>query len=418
MPKNPIYELKNQRAEKLVQAREALDKKNTDGYAALMRDIESLNAEIDNYEKLDAEAGRFDERDERMVRMSDALAERRRDDIARDAVDAMRSTNEYHRAFFDALANGVSVKAALKDAQYRPLLDALSSTGGTPEGANGGFLIPKDFDDMIYEEQRQFVQLSSLFATENVTLPTGWRAFDVKPNKGFTEVNEMGTIPKDDSPTFRKVEYSIHTYAGILPCPHQLLADNTANLAAYLTRWVARKAVITENTLLMALLDTLTASNLKVGDEVSAIKSVLNKDLDPMISANAAIITNQSGYDYLDQLKATDGRPLLQPDPTTGTPMLLKSHRIIMLSDAQLPNRTVTTTGATKGEYYPVYIGNFDVYGTLFRRQATEIASTDIGGSAWDTYSTEIRAVQRLDAQSMDTGAAVKREIFIAASAS
>ena len=417
MAKNPIYELKNQRAEKIAQARDALDNKNVDLYAGLMRDIESLNAEIDNYERLDAEAGRFDKDDARMVRMSDALDERRRDEIARDAVDAIRSTNEYHRAFFDALANGVSVKAARGNAQYRPLFDALGSTGGDPEGSNGGFLIPKDFDNMIHEEQRQFVQLSDLFSVENVTLPTGWRAIDVKPNKGFTEVAEMGTIPKDDSPSFRKVEYAIKTYSGILPCPHQLLADNTANLAAYLTRWIARKGVITENTQLMALLNGMTAKNLTVGDEVASMKSVLNKALDPMISAGATIITNQSGFDHLDQLKAGDGRPLLQPDPTTGTPMLFKSHRIIMLSDAQLPNRTVTSSGSTKGDYYPVYIGNFGIFGTMFRRMAMEIAATDIGGNAWETYSTEIRAVKRMDAKVMDAAAAVKREIFVAAQA-
>ena len=417
MAKNPIYELKNQRAEKIAQARDALDNKNVDLYEGLMHDIESLNVEIDNYERLDAEAGRFDKDDARMVRMSDALEERRRDDIARDAVDAIRSTNEYHRAFFDALANGVSVKAARRNAQYRPLFDALGSTGGDPEGSNGGFLIPKDFDNMIHEEQRQFVQLADLFSVENVTLPTGWRAIDVKPNKGFSEVAEMGTIPKDDSPSFRKVEYAIKTYSGILPCPHQLLADNTANLAAYLTRWIARKGVITENTQLMALLNGMTAKNLTVGDEVASMKSVLNKALDPMISAGATIITNQSGYDYLDQLKAGDGRPLLQPDPTTGTPMLFKSHRIIMLSDAQLPNRTVSSSGSTKGDYYPVYIGNFGIFGTMFRRMAMEIATTDIGGNAWETYSTEIRAVKRMDAKVMDAAAAVKREIFVAAQA-
>ena len=54
-------------------------------------------------------------------------------------------------------------------------------------------------------------------------------------------------------------------------------------------------------------------------------------------------------------------------------------------------------------------------FGTLFRRLAMEIAATDIGGNAWGTYSNEIRAVMRMDAQSMDTGAAVKREIFVAA---
>jgi HK97 family phage major capsid protein len=168
---------------------------------------------------------------------------------------------------------------------------------------------------------------------------------------------------------------------------------------------------------LKALLNTLSASNLTVGKEIAAIKSLLNVSLDPEVAMNAVIITNQSGFDALDQMvSATDGRPVLQPDPTTGTPMMFKSHRVVVVSDAMLPNRVVTTTGATKGSYYPVYVGDYKLFGTLFRRQPLEVASTNIGGSAWATDSTEVRGIIRLDAQKMDSSAAVKREIFVAAS--
>ena len=129
----------------------------------------------------------------------------------------------------------------------------------------------------------------------------------------------------------------------------------------------------------------------------------------------ATIITNQSGYAYLDSLPGADGRGLIQPDPTTGNAMIFKNHRIVMLSDAELANRTVTATGATKGVYYPIYIGDFKSFATLFKRKALEVASTNIGGDAWANDGSEVRGVIRLDAQKLDTGAAIKREIFIAA---
>ena len=56
-------------------------------------------------------------------------------------------------------------------------------------------------------------------------------------------------------------------------------------------------------------------------------------------------------------------------------------------------------------------------FGTLFRKRGLEVAATNIGGDAWATDSTELRGIMRLDAKTMDTAAAVKREIFIAASA-
>jgi HK97 family phage major capsid protein len=196
---------------------------------------------------------------------------------------------------------------------------------------------------------------------------------------------------------------------------NELLSDNTANLMAYLARWFAKKGIITENILLKSLLDSLSASNLTVGKEIKDIKTAINKGLDPDIALNAVVLTNQSGFDHLDQMEDLNGRPLLQPDPTTGTPMMFKSKPVIMVSDAMLPNRVVTATGATKGDYYPVYIGDFKSFGTLFRRNLLEVDSTDIGGNAWATASNEVRGIVRLDAQKIDEGAAIKREIFVTA---
>ena len=53
------------------------------------------------------------------------------------------------------------------------------------------------------------------------------------------------------------------------------------------------------------------------------------------------------------------------------------------------------------------------IFGTLFRRQAMEIASTNVGGNAWNTNSTEVRAITRLDAVTTDDKAVVAAKISL-----
>lgn len=397
-----IYELKNQRATLLTDAENALNDTNMELYNSKMEEVKNLNTQITALEELENENSKFTNTGITNIAGVTGLTTNRDDD-------------EYLNAFFYAITNGITPKNGVGNERVAPLYNALTEGGGTPTGADGGFLVPVSFNNMIIEQRRQLVKLADYFNVETVTTPTGWRAVDTTPTTGFAAVDEMGTIGTGDQPVFTKVTYSLAKFGLRVPVSNELLNDNTAGLQAYLATWFAKKGVITENVKLLALLNTLTASNLTVGKEVDSLKKAITKDLDPSIAANAVIITNQSGFAHLDELVGTDGRGLLQPDPTTGTPMMFKSHQVVMLSDVQLPNRVVTTTGATKGTYYPVYIGDYKTFGTLFVGKTLEVASTNIGGNAWVSDSTEVRGIMRLDAQKLDGAAAIKREIFVAA---
>ena len=175
---------------------------------------------------------------------------------------------------------------------------------------------------------------------------------------------------------------------------------------AYLGRWFAKKLVITENSLLITCLKTLTASALTTeGVEAdAAIKKILNKSLDPAISRSAVILTNQSGFDALDQLVDLNGRGLLQPDPTNATMYRMFGRRVVAMSDAQLPNTS------NKPEFF---IGDFKEFATLFQKEGFEVASTDIGGNAWATDSTEVRGICRLGVTKFDANAAVRRQLTL-----
>ena len=331
----------------------------------------------------------------------------------------MLKSNEYARAFASAIRTGARPARPMTDERHKVLYDALTIAGGNPAGEDGGFLVPEDIDHSIREYRREFGPLSDLFNVESVSTNSGWRVVDNAPTTGMTALTSeipAGGIPQDDEPSFAKVTYSLTTYGLIVPVSNELASDEVANLFGYLSRWFAKKQIITENGLLKAKLDTLTAKQITAADDaVGALKAALNKELDPAISAMAVVLCNQDAFNYLDLLKDDNGRPLLQPDPTSATSMLLKGRRVKMVSNSLLPTRTVTTTGATKGDYFPLYVGDFKEFATLFTRQPLEVVSTDIGGNAFRSNSIEVRGISRMGVSTFDTKAAVRKEIFIPA---
>lgn len=278
-------------------------------------------------------------------------------------------------------------------------------TEGTP--ADGGLIVPSDIQTMIREQMRALNPLSELFTVETVSTNTGSRVRDTAPTNGFTKVAEMGTISKDDKPAFAKVEFTVEDYALIVPVSNDLLNDTDQNLLSYLSRWLGKKAVITENKLLLTLLTALDGSAASITETgaLKAIKKMVNVTLDPIFGVSASFLTNQSGFNFLDSLEDGNGRPLLQINPADRTQYMVGGRAVHVVSDAVLPNNTTA----------PLYVGDFKSFGTLFRRQAMEIASTNVGGNAWNTNSTEVRAITRLDAKQFDAAAVAAGKITLGA---
>lgn len=332
---------------------------------------------------------------------------------SRDLRDMLRS-NEYARAFAYAIQNGIGRKNGQGNEKVKILFDALTEGGGNPVGTDGGFLVPEDIDHTILEVKRSLDPLSALFNEETVTAPTGWRVMDTAPDTGLVDVDEMGQIDDDDDqPAFAKVPYSCSKKALILPVSNELASDNVANLFAYLGRWFAKKLVITENIMLITALRTLTATSIAT-DPLKGIKQALNKGLDPAISAGANVIMNVDAFDVLDQLMDGNERPLLQPDPVNATIMRIKGRPIHSVSRRTLANVT-TGSGASAVTTSDLFIGDGKEFATLFRCGAFELSSTDIGGNAWRTDSTELRGITRLGVSKFDAEAMVRRQLTIEA---
>lgn len=292
----------------------------------------------------------------------------------------------YENAFVSFLKGNASLDEKMT------IQAALSSTAD----ADGGLLIPKDQETQVIELARDYSSLRDLVYVEPVSTLTGTRVIEVDGEyTPFAEVTEGSKISDIENGDFKAIPYSCKTYGGILPIPNNLLKDNKGNLLYHVSKWFAKKKVATENKLIRDSLSTFSKTAMKGIDD---IKTVLNKTLDPAISANAIVVTNQTGFNELDKMKDTDGNYLLQPDPTKPTQKLLKGRPVKVYPDKVLANDT------TKA---PVIIGDFKRAITLFDRQLLTVDSTNIGAGAFETNSTKVRGLLRMDVQKFDEKAIV-----------
>lgn len=321
-------------------------------------------------------------------------------------ITELRASPEYLSEWVSAFRNGVTPKTianGLHSAdRYARLVNALTETGGSPAGEDGGFLDPISFDNRIHELMREYVDLGNYVNVEDVTTLTGWRVIEqfaaALPLTKVTTELEVRTA-EGEQPKFNKVDFTLEEYFDFLRVGNSLMQDTPINIMNYLARWFSRKVILTDNSLVLTLVNAISPT--AVTDYkilLSKIKTTLNKTLDPAFSALASVFTNQDGLDVLDQLDDGTGRPLLQPDPSSPTAFRVKGRPVVVLSNAHWPD----LTGPSRAR---IAIGSGQEYMTIFRRNAFEFASTNVGGDAWRSNSTEVRGIARLDSAELDTGA-------------
>jgi len=301
----------------------------------------------------------------------------------------------YAKAFMNALRK----KATSEDMK---ILNAL-----TPAvGEDGSLLVPSDIQTAINQFKRELPMLESFVNVIPVGTANGSRVFErIATMAGLTNITDLtADIADMGSPQFDTVTYAIKDYAGMMPIPNDLLDDSDQNISAYLTQWIARKSVVTRNRLILAVLAALTP--VTFGD-YKAIKKALNVTLDPMLASGAMIFTNQDGFQYLDTLEDGTGKPILQTDVTKPTQKLFAGKPVQVIS-----NSVLTTTGTTT-KLAPMFVGNMREFVTLFERQGHQVASTNVGGTAFQTNRTLLRVIEREDVKSIDTGAMIYGKIDV-----
>lgn len=261
----------------------------------------------------------------------------------------------------------------------------------TPE--KGGYLVPEEQANTLKELRRTQIALKDYCNVVPVNTMSG--KFPVATDQkglltNFEELTEIG----QSEIAFAQQSWEVKDYGDIIPVSNTLLEDTNLPLVEIIGSNFVKKAVNTENAEILKLLKTVKTK--VTGKDYEDIITALNVKLDPAIASTAVIVTNQSGFDYLDKLKDKEGRPLLTTDLSDPSKKLFKGKRILPLTDEVLPQ---------DAKKYPFYVGDLVEFVNFYDRKGVEIArSTEAG---FTKNATLLRVIERFDVKTVDTEAVV-----------
>lgn len=346
--------------------------------------------------------------------IEDSLNNGRAKDITGGAVDKATKKKNLVKAFVNIVKCGF-LKREPDEADVTVYKDALSSdTTANEDGEMGiGVTIPEDIRTDIIELRRSDDNLEQYVNVEGVTTKSGSRNIEVDAESApFDNVEEEADFPEMDEPKFKTIKYAIKKKGGILKLTAELFEDTAANVMAYINKWIAKKTKATRNAMILKVLNAMTAGKEVVISTIDSLKDVFNVSLDPAIATSSMVITNQSGYNYLDKLKDADGKYILQPNPTMATQMLLfGKYPIVKVSNKVIKSTEIKNSEVVTGYKHPVYIGDLKEAITLFDRNVMTIDMNDKAAGLWEKDMTGIKVRDRFDVQPVDEAAVIKGEI-------
>nr|DAK67159.1 MAG TPA: major capsid protein [Caudoviricetes sp.] len=266
---------------------------------------------------------------------------------------------------------------------------------------DGGLIVPKDISTKINERKRELNSLKKYVRVEKVNTLTGSRVIEKNADSvPFASIEEGGLFTDVGNPEFENIEYKVVKYGGILKVTRELLEDTKENIKNYLVNWIAKKEVATENKAILTVADTIATTPVAIRT-YDDIKTVLNTKIDPALLDKTVILTNQSGYNWLDTLKDKQDRYLLKDHITDPNVKALEGkYTVIVVTDKVLP---------VKAKKVPFYIGALDEAITHFERENRTIETNGLG-SGWEYDKIDIKTRMRFDTKAFDKEALVKGE--------
>ena len=299
----------------------------------------------------------------------------------------------------------VEDKLSDKDKRFRAFNRALvgkslsAEDKGLIEGTNtdGGYLVPVEQQTQIHEFRRTQISLKSYCNVLPVTTLSGSMPLEVESDDKLTEFSELTEIAQSDI-KFGNVTWKLKDKGDIIPVSNTLLQDETANLTTYCGRRFAKKAVRTENADILTLMNSLEAV---AGTTYKDINTVLNVKLPSAIKNVSMIITNQSGFDFLDKSREEiSGEKILKEDLSSPSGYSYKGKHILVLDDSEMKTSKPT-----------LYIGSLYDFIAFFDRNEYEMAADSSAG--FTKNATFLRLIERYDVQKVDNKAMVKLEITV-----
>lgn len=281
--------------------------------------------------------------------------------------------------------------------------------------ADGGYTVPVDISTRIEKLREAKYSLDKLVRHVSVTTESGERTLrSKKKHKGFYKVGEMGKYKATDQPEYFRQKYEIQKYGGYLPVSLELLEDTDANITGEITEWMADDSGATHNRL---ILEAIAAGKTVTGDDaptytvfagIDDITRTLNVTLGSAYKKTSKIITNDNGFQALCELKDSNLRPLMNPNPADPTKMQLAVGPLVVPIEV-VPNDELEDVTVDGKQHPPFYIGDFFEGIVMYDRKKFSIKSSDVasvdGLSAFGEDCLLFKGTERLDVRYRDVDA-------------
>lgn len=285
-----------------------------------------------------------------------------------------------------------------KTAELRSFENYVRSRGEVRSGittVEGAPLVPSEIVTPIFRTNENSVDLASYVNKKSVSTKSGSYPIAKNNNAILATKEQLADIGNVDA-GITAIDFNVSTKAGKVYLSSELVADSNFDVESEVKAQLERLVMNTNNQNIMNLLNKLEA---KTATDLDGIKHIYNVNLDP--SLEKMIIVNQTSFDYLDTLKDTNGRYLLQysvADPTQST---LFGSKVVVVPD--------TVLKPVEGEV-DMFMGSLFDYVALFQRDEVMAKWTN-----FDQYSEGLSIVLRSDYQVVDDAAMVKVTLKTAA---
>ena len=329
-------------------------------------------------------------------------------DCTNELEDTSKSVNLTEKIdVSDAFFNGISCLAVGRDVsdEVKGVINNLRVENQSMKlTGDEGIIVPQDVSTKIKKLRREFKAFENYVNVQKVNDVKGSRVIEKNADSvPFDVVDEEALFPTAQKPEFVKIAYEIKKMGGILELTKEFVRSADTSFKGYLQSWIAKKGVATRNKFILKAIDDKKSSSIVPVTGLDDFKKIVNITLDPAIAQNAKIFTNQSGFQWLDTLKDTDGRYILQQDVTQKTDgILFGKYTVVVFSNSVLPNNT---------NKVPFYIGDLKEAVTIFDFETLSVETSSEASDYFKNDKVGIKVRERMDVQIIDEHAVVKAEL-------
>ncbi len=257
-----------------------------------------------------------------------------------------------------------------EDKSFVKPLNATDSPGMVESvSTRGGVLVKEDPVDFVTAMDSGFYRLK----LDTDVYPTSYKSGTMPalpvPTDGLTNFDELpvGGMNKTQL-TFIPLPYNCKSFGDIIPCSRELLEDSSVNVMEVISNAYIDKQIFTENAEILNALDTANPS----ASTVSGWKGILKALNSVAIGGRrSVVITNQTGWDYLDSACDDNNHPILTPVLRDDGRYTFRGRPVIVLPNTMLAD----SEGLT-----PFYCGSLYDAIRFCDRKGMEISASEAAG--------------------------------------